>query len=251
MNGLRKKLRDQSGASILLALLFFLLCGMVGASVLMAAASNAGKARSGREEQRKYLLLSSALRLACDQLTSAEYYGTYAYGIRTEDATVSQPDGSEIPVTHTYYEYTQKEGSLRCGLEDTLPLTEELDQIFASKFPNSRDSGTDHYIYTPKSGAFTSNTHELTLHADAPDVEGLDGAANTVTVKVKMDQDLRIRLTAALGEEADGYLYTMEAQLTGKGSALNLTGAKNGTNSTEAVTWSLEWIAKKEAGDVT
>ena len=41
----------------------FLVCAMVGASVLMAAASNAGKSRSSREEQQKYLTLSSAMHL--------------------------------------------------------------------------------------------------------------------------------------------------------------------------------------------
>ena len=46
MNTLRKKLHSQRGASILLALLFLLVCMMAAASVLMAAVSNAGKSRS-------------------------------------------------------------------------------------------------------------------------------------------------------------------------------------------------------------
>ena len=66
-----RRISFPSGASILLALLFFLVCAMVGASVLMAAASNAGKSRSSREEQQKYLTLSSAMQLVCDESSTA------------------------------------------------------------------------------------------------------------------------------------------------------------------------------------
>ena len=46
MRQLIQKLRSQSGASILLALLFLLVCMLAAATVLMAAVSNAGKIRS-------------------------------------------------------------------------------------------------------------------------------------------------------------------------------------------------------------
>ena len=75
MKRLCKKLHSRSGASILLALLFFLLCMTVAASILTAAASNAGKIQSSYQEQQKYLALSSALRLAAGQLEQAAYEG--------------------------------------------------------------------------------------------------------------------------------------------------------------------------------
>lgn len=251
-----KKLKDQCGASILLALLFFLLCSMVGASVLMAAVSNAGKIRSNREEQQKYLLLSSALRLVCDELTSAEYYGQYTYETWIEKKTIDHADdGTPItpPViqTHTYHRYTQDAGDFQCGLKEVLPLTQELDLIFASRFPPTYDNGTIHYIYNKKGGSFVAVTREMVLEVDTAEVDGLDGSENRVTVKVQMDQDLRIRLTATLGEVKDGYIYTMEAQLTGQGQ-LGVAGSDSavvGGNRSGPVTWTLEWIAKKEAGD--
>ena len=52
MKTLNRKLHSQRGASILLALLFLLACMMVAASVLMAAASNAGKIRSAEDRAR-------------------------------------------------------------------------------------------------------------------------------------------------------------------------------------------------------
>ncbi len=77
MRRLREKLHSESGASILLALLMFLVCGMVASSILAAATSNAGKARSNQVEHQKYLTLSSAIRLVADELERAEYTGQY------------------------------------------------------------------------------------------------------------------------------------------------------------------------------
>ena len=81
MKDIKKKLNDRQGAAILIALMFMLVCMVTGASVLFASASNAGKARSNKEEQQKYLSVSSALNLICDELTDEDVYyiGHYDY----------------------------------------------------------------------------------------------------------------------------------------------------------------------------
>lgn len=250
MRGLRKKLKDQGGASILLALLFFLLCSMVGASVLMAAVSNAGKIRSNREEQQKYLLLSSALRLVCDELTKAEYSGAFEETGHTVEVLKVGEDGNvvldenEHPVIsyiYTYEEYTQKTGSFTCELSDVLPLLPELDYIFAKTFPaggGGEYQGDD--IYKPMTSNISSPgaEHELTLSVDTPETKGLN---EDVTVKLLLDENYSIRLTAALGE--NDAAYTMEAQLTPYGTNPDMVSKETGERK-----WKLEWIAKKEAG---
>lgn len=77
MKRLSEKLKSRDGASLLISLLVFLLCVMVAATVLAAAVSNAGKARSDRAEQQRYQTLSSAVRLVCDGLEEVEYLGKY------------------------------------------------------------------------------------------------------------------------------------------------------------------------------
>lgn len=243
MRGLRKKLKDQGGASILLALLFFLLCSMVGASVLMAAVSNAGKIRSNREEQQKYLLLSSALRLVCDELTGAGYSGAFDKTPHTvevpeldgEGHVVLDENGNpKISYTYTYYEYTQKTGSFNCELSGVLPLLPELDWIFAETFPSGGGAGADEYVPL-SSGISKPGEHTLTLSVDG------FGADEKVTVKLLLDENYSIRLTAALGE--NDAAYTMEAQLTPDGTTPDMGSQETGERK-----WKLEWIAKKEAG---
>ena len=116
MKRLCKKLHSRSGASILLALLFFLLCMTVAASILTAAASNAGKIQSSYQEQQKYLALSSALRLAAGQLEQAAYEGRYT--VYTWEVTVK--DEEDRSVTTRYYHIRQQPGNFQCGLLDGL-----------------------------------------------------------------------------------------------------------------------------------
>lgn len=119
MQRLTGKLKSEKGASILLALLLLLICMMVGASVLMAAVSNAGKARSNRQEEQVYLALSSALRLVTDDLVSAKYTGNYQL--------LEQPDPASSDVEIRYF--VQKPGNFDC-LMGKMAYREVFDALF-------------------------------------------------------------------------------------------------------------------------
>ena len=257
MRKIREKLRSESGASILLALLFFLLCAMVGASVLMAAASNAGKSRSNREEQQKYLTLSSALQLVCDELTAAEYTGTYTYEQNTYTVEVpgTDQDGNQTvsTITHTEHIYTQVNNTLdsgfQCGLSGVLPLAEELDQLFSTEFPELYDYGeTTHYIYIPRysrAGPSSSKAHILTLTVDQNDKPGLNEPV-IVTVELGIGAANKYMITLKAALESDPQ-YTMTAVLTNEGKPELRKETKAGTYKSEPVTWTLSQITREEA----
>ena len=63
-----KKVKNNSGATILMALLLILLATAVGAAVLTAAVSAARHLRSDREAQQNYLTVSSAAELIRDSI---------------------------------------------------------------------------------------------------------------------------------------------------------------------------------------
>lgn len=255
-NRLRIKLKSCRGASILMALLFMLVCMMVASSVLMAAASNSGKLRSNQQEQQKYLALASALRLVCDELTAAEYIGQYEY---QRDEHVVYDEETHGHVDYYIHTYTQTSGQFKCeltegGFDDLLPLRRDLDILLAGNFKlaANQQMPPDEYIFdtglitgTP-AGAF-NGSYQLLVHLDGlPDVN----------ISVKLRTDGIIRLTATLGDATpDGYLYTMEAELVPQQSLKNVfyllppgsAGLKIGLNQTAAVKWDLNWIAKKEA----
>lgn len=69
MSKVLKKLRDKSGASIFISLLFFLFCLTIGGIILTASTANAGRLRNSRQAQQDYLTVSSAallLRSICE-----------------------------------------------------------------------------------------------------------------------------------------------------------------------------------------
>lgn len=244
MRRIREKWNSSRGASILLALLFLLVCMLVAASVLMAAVSNAGKLRSNREEQRKYLTLSSALRLVCGELTESRYQGKYTYTVTpvyddSETADPADPD-------HYRHTYTQGTGAYTCELNSTvevLPLRNSLDYLFGQKLAAGAGvtrNPDDEYTFERLPAAMNFPVrYTLTVAADG---------FETVTISFQLRADGLIGLTAALPADANGHSYAMEAELLPETPLDKTFVLKNlgGENSTEEVRWKLNWIAKKE-----
>ena len=248
--------------------MFLLVCMMVSASILMAAVSNAGKLRSGQEEQQRYLTLASALRLVCDELTESTYRGEYTYSKKTFEIkeTVTNPDNGTTTevVVDEYSEHTYKqqnaENSFQCRLNPgagvgVLPLGKDLDTIFAERFNGSRitENPDDTYIYKPLEKPFFSGNYKLTVTADD---------FGEVSVTIRMRRDGVIHLTAELQKDKDGTPYeqisVMEAELLPEKSLDSVLILEDQDDSsldmiperecqTEEVRWKLNWIAKKEA----
>lgn len=254
MKKLKGKFHSQSGASAVLALLFLLVCMMVAASVLMAAVSNAGKIQSNYEEQQRYLVLSSALRLIAGELEhkedgqGAEYQGRYTVLKWTEELVRRNEEGEldeSTKETNYYYQIRQNLGTFSCGPlseldeegktpvnpvdgsplnKEVLTFRKELDGVFAKEF-------TGFLGYEGLSPASTA-----TLPTNPPDVSPDDwttrfltvsvtgaereGQFEDVTVEIDMNQSCRIHLkaTMASGENAGGKPYTMEAELAPDGA---------------------------------
>ncbi len=237
MEPIREKLRSESGASILLALLFFLLCAMVGASVLMAAASNAGKSRSGREEQQKYLTLSSAMQLVCDELTAAEYTAKYSYTSVHYPAVYDPKTGALISPEYTHHKYEQKEGMFACELSGVLPLREELDWLFAEKFYVAA-SPPDTCECIPLTGGSIrepGEKHMLTL--SVPDQADKPGLGESVALTVQLTKNYKIYLSASLGD------YAMYAELSNSGVP-KIEEGKSGCD--QPIKWQLSQITREE-----
>ncbi len=267
MKRLRKKLHSRRGVTILLALLFFLVCMLVAASVLMAAVSNAGKLRSNSEQQQKYLALSSALRLVSGQIEKAEYTGKYKVHVWNEEIHGTDEDGNDIIIdTIPYFYVEQMEGKFTCGeltgteADTVLDFRPELDGLFAKEFAPGG--------YQPLTGSGVAPlpaARALTVEVggESETAQALAEKFPPVTVTVTMDADRRILLTATLSEGGEGgAAYSMQAQLSAVGTArldyspggkLPGAGPGEGAEVTEhttspAVKWKLDWIDRKEAG---
>lgn len=87
-----KKLKNNSGATILMALLLILLAMAVGAAILTAAVSAAHHMKSDREAQQNYLTVSSAAELIRDSIAGDTYERTMTEthtALKDEDGTAT------------------------------------------------------------------------------------------------------------------------------------------------------------------
>ena len=256
MEALKQKLKGRQGASFLLALALLLLCVMVAASLLTAAVSNAGKVRSNKEEQQKYLTLSSALRLVCGELEKASYRGQYQYSSADPVPDIPATDTTPaVPGSPGKRGYTQEGGRFTCALQEVLPLERDLDALFRGQFtlPGAKRDNKYDYSFERLGDAALSPRGPYTLRLTAQTDEGAyPGLGETVTILAEVRSSGFISLTATL-ESPAGAPYVMEAELIPSGAPAKLfvlKGAEASTaelNQTEEMTWKVNWIAKKEA----
>jgi hypothetical protein len=237
MKQLLRKLKSERGASILLALLFFLICGMVSSSILMASVSNAGKIKSEEKEEQAYLAVSSALQLVCDDLANSQYYGQYIY----QENSMASGGVEKV--------YKQCKGSYDGKLGDI--LLDDFDALFREQMISdvgemqAKDSSIQ---FESEVSTVKQEEHELKVTPQT----GTDMDDYVVNITLQVDSaSYSIYLT---GELADGSeIYVMKAELTATGTKpyLNKESTPSGQNVTlqseSGMSWKVGWVTK--AGD--
>ncbi len=107
MGAIQKKWKSRRGASVLIALVFFLLCLMVGAVILTAATASAGQLRTQRQAQQDYLTVSSAARLLQDLLKEKKFQmvsedGNITFGPTCTPTGVALSDAIQTAAAKTF-----------------------------------------------------------------------------------------------------------------------------------------------------
>ena len=177
MNKLQTKLRSRRGASILYALLLFLVCAAVGSVVLAAGTAAAGRARELAKMDQRYYCVTSAAELMRDSI---------------EGKTVTVVD-QEDQVTI----YTDKE---------TIMMDADSPSFTSSSI----------LIHAAGSLVDTGYTSRITRPADLTFLLATDGseekqAALNAEIREVLDPDGTIRLMISnLPENGDADRYTLQ-----------------------------------------
>ena len=166
-----QKLREQKGATILMALLLILLATMVSALILVAAVSATRRMTSDREAQQNYLAVSSAAELLRES-------------IRTNSYT------KRVYTTTTETESTDENGSTNTSRDVQVSETEDLPNGLLGRWL------TD--------GARNGGCSETTITVT---VQGDEGSAiPTVYARFSMDASYNVKVKLSLTggtEDAD------------------------------------------------
>ena len=149
MKAVKKKMKSRCGIALAIALVFVLLCDMVGTVVLTAASTSAGNTARERQLYRETQALISAAQLLNQDVQAMSYTGSHS---RSEIVTTTvtsgavgeegQPSGSSSVTTEYQYNLSEPklEGSKLFsvqGQEDDLGLTQRYMAKHPDEFENS------------------------------------------------------------------------------------------------------------------
>ena len=240
-----KRLKNNSGATILMALLLILLATAVGAAVLTAAVSAARHLRSDREAQQNYLAVSSAAELIRDSITGQTYQRTL-----TEIHTFKEKEdgGVEENISRSV-QMAPSDGKLKgvmgAWLADCIADKSDTTKDFA-RFQNCEDT-----ITVTVDGGDGSLRPVQAKFSAKPSTIILEG-------KELDSSDIQVELSLALedGKTEDDCHMTLaiKGTLTKKKNSevWNTTGTAYSDIFTTTVTWGspkiTKGIADKEAG---
>ena len=168
-----KKLKNNSGATILMALLLILLAMAVGAAILTAAVSAAHHMKSDREAQQNYLTVSSAAELIRDSIAGDTY---------------------ERTMTETHTASTDAEGNTTYTVLREAKVTDPPKGIMGQWLSACIEGGEKKDKYASLK-AF-SNTIEVDLKIDD------NTSLRTVTADFSAQEDGKIQVQLSLKPEA-------------------------------------------------
>ena len=197
-----RKLHTQRGASLLVALMFFLVCAMVAAVIVGSATTNAMKLQQRKEDKQIYNSVSSAAKLLRDkvgQLTmegseSKVHYGCNDYvadqyteleGMSPEQEADSTSTTKVVP---------------KLGTEDAAddPLLSLLAEGVQAVYQSDLELATDQKkSFDSWSGSFTIDDSKCEVN---------------VEVSIKDDYSLTFRITPADEDLDDAYAMTLTCE---------------------------------------
>jgi Tfp pilus assembly protein PilX len=199
-----RKLHTQRGASLLVALMFFLVCAMVAAVIVGSATTNAMKLQQRKEDKQVYNSVSSAAKLLRDkvgQLTmegseSKVHYGCNDY---TPNTSLYSSDFTMSPAQCTDSESVTAVAPMvddAAVTDDPLLnlLAEGAQKVFQSELSLVTDQKKS---FDGWNSSFTIDDGKCTVN---------------VEVSIKDDYSLTFRLTPAEDDLDDAYAMTLTCE---------------------------------------
>lgn len=206
MKKLFSKLNNRRGASILMALLLFLICALAGAAALTAAGSNIGRYSYLEEDQQQYLAVSSAAKLFREQLDGLEASADFEVTANNDASHIDFPRNSDGICTSNVMEYLKSEHTpptvkYSRGAEISDPdsdivkfFKDNLDTAVNSAFYSYINDGSfAHKDIWDKAGLgsdypnVTFSTYNLSVTCDGLDFKDDDGRDVEVKAEIKID----------------------------------------------------------------
>lgn len=225
MNAVTRKLKSKSGISLAIALVFFLLCAMVGTVVLSAVSVSAGNTARERQLCRETLALTSAASLLSQDIQAMTFIGAYT---KSEIVTTTvDPEGGQGTTVETKEEYRPEPDALKLDGSDLFRLdtsgaipTDDLNlmELYTSKTPLGSTSVTLADVALTFGAVEEQNipqvTGRLTMGQDYTIKAVLQCGKNTLSISFPPHTTLRTEVTGPAITHPEGNITEKTTDIT-------------------------------------
>ena len=178
-----KKLKSDSGVSLMMALLLFLVCAVIGSAVLVAGTAASGRMAKIADKDELYYSVNSAANLLIELID----------GKSVKAVTVAYSDGSDAPAPKFYEK--DEDGAYKEASSNTLPLDAIKRMMSAGSFTEP---------LTP------------TVTFSAPGSAAEDGKIGAVEVTEEIYPDGRLVFVVSRKDIKNNYSYDLQLTFAGE-----------------------------------
>lgn len=225
MRFLHTKLHTKRGVSMVIALVFLLLCTMVGTVVITAASAGIGAVSNERADSQRTLALISAAEYASAQLQEAKFTGSYIEQLREITVSEIKTDDNgekydEVKSITSSFTKTNGTGAMKPG---SLFASVDITPVYLYNNPN---------VTISDESMKKSVTYELTFTAAF--AAGADYSIPTVTGLLTIDENYNAKLILACGSDSMTLTFPATSELKPR-RADNLAGTTTPNLSSQEV----------------
>lgn len=224
MNKVKRKLKNQTGASITFALLLFLVCAVLSSVIIVAATASSGRMSGIAEMDQRYYSVSSASELLKD-LLNEKMVAIVTVTTTTRTTQVIEDIRQDPIISEDWVVYivpNKTTAELAAMSADEFRTasgnsTSGVQKIDAKGFSGSvsitslLNDAAYQYYRIRKSTPPSASSRDLSLVTNIPKPAGVDADPLAVTIKEIMDTSGNISLTLL---NTNGNPYTRELQFT-------------------------------------
>lgn len=216
MNAVTEKLKSRSGISLAIALVFFLLCAMVGTVVLSAASASAGNTARERQLYRQTQALISAADLLSQDISQMTYSGGYTrkevttttvdlHGTRVVTSEIFEGGTPKLENTRFFGVKTNQDGSSWDNLNLTVRYYWNQGETTLLGDNASEPEAQTIVFHSVKEQNIPQVTGKLTVEQDYTLTVELQCGENTLTLSFPASADSQITTDGPVTEKLSDY----------------------------------------------
>lgn len=246
MKQIKRKLQSHTGATLILALLFFVICAAIGSVILTAATASAGRISSIKSSDQGRYAKNSAVKVIKKQFTAGEF---------SEEFTFSKT--GVLPEKKVLRSAGLNDGELQAArdakaqeiverLITTPDVAKDFGTVAGSSSPAGSPSSSDAADKNPLSQISGGPVDETKTFLMEIVMNGLPSVKSETaetaetekeTIQVSMKISKNLNMTVTIGEGDEGFTLTPYVEVR-KDTVKDETGTGQATRITVTATWS-------------